>query len=257
MIRKPSAPQKGFTLIEIALAISILAIVITFAYSMVVFAVETSAVSEEKVLTQRTAKVLLDRLQREFQTINNRGMTLQNAPTRCKEDRPIYVCGKVDSVQGKQFSLLSFVANNGSQYLPNSTRKTGQVEITYVVQEDTTPGEDSPLTLFRNEIPEGIPTEEVSSERLGFPILRDIKSFRLRFYNATERAWYDTWGRREGQFRVDEDALESIDVDDEDEALGDSFRQRVPDLIELTIGIPSNRGDGTTYTTILATNSRQ
>ena len=213
--------QRGFTLVELLLAISILALVISVTYSALNGIIETKVILEDQREARQIANATLVRLTRELQLAYE---GIPRLPPRNEPKKRFHssdnVLGEVDNMGGTKFSKITFIALSGGQYIPDGGTHAGIVQITYSVREnpeaDLGDLENRTYLLVREERPYIRPPEKAYEKEMIFPVTEDLVGFNLRYYDSDQQSWHDTWG--------------------------EESRDGVPALIQFSLQIRSPRG---------------
>ena len=195
--------QNGFTLIELVVAISILAIMMGMAYTALSNLTKAKIALDDTRETRIAAGAILERITRELQLAFNQVSIL---PPR---DRPNEVVPQKVSLTGQSESLdgggtadtITFVALEGGQYVPDGSSHVGLVQITYRLASDPEapmnqgPSQERQYLLIREETPILRPAEKAYEKIMVFPIANNVTELKFRYYNSKEDAWVDSWGK--------------------------------------------------------------
>ena len=202
--------SRGFTLVEIVIAIAILSIILGTAYSSVTQILNCKKILDDKRDLSVTAYAVLRRLTREFQLSVDEFPLLFSEDTTDNKDIPnlFFLGEKGSSGIGSNSSgdSVTFVAQEGGQYLPDGGTHTGMVQLTYRLMKDPEKREDNAaLSLVREEIPYAtLPNtsdpkewkkakEKAFKNRMTFPITDNVESFKVRYYDLENDKWVEVW----------------------------------------------------------------
>ena len=168
---RQQARQGGFTLIEILISISIVAITLATVYG--VFSSVSSAKDrlEQDSETYHKARVIFDRFGRELH-----GAYLSSA------NKDSILTGEKDNLDNFAFEISTTAAS------PLSSTGTGYALITYTVVEDNEADDDSKV-LLRTEKP--LLSEQETSSLRTMRLAPGINYFNMRFYDGD--SWQDSW----------------------------------------------------------------
>ncbi len=163
--------QRGFTLIEILVSISIVAITLMTVYG--VFSSVSSAKDrlEQDSETYHKARVIFDRFGRELH-----GAYLSSA------NKDSILKGEKDTLDNVSLTFSTTAAS------PLSSTGTGYALLTYTVMEDNE-ADDGSKVLLRTEKP--LLSKDDTSNLRRMRLAPGINAFNLRFYDGS--SWYDSW----------------------------------------------------------------
>ncbi len=222
--------SQGFTLIELILAISLLALVVTVTYSSLGNIIETKVILEDQREIRQIANASVVRLARELQLAYEGIARLppQNDLTK-RYHSSDNLLGEYEQIGDTVFSRITFVALSGGQYMPDGETHTGIVQISYYIREN--PEYNSSLNtnryvLVREEIPYIRPFEKAYEKQMVFPLTEEIIGFNLRYFDADRMKWNDTWGEE-----------------------GSQATDGLPAIVQFTLSFRSERGKEESYTT--------
>jgi len=240
--KKLTHAASGFTLIEVILAIAILAVMVTLNYQMLRGVVQAKELIEDRRDAMYIANSLLTRLSRELQLAyydqTNTTARLFTCPTgsgmsppTAPNPAPRYLIGASDD----NGATIEFLAKGAGQQTADTSGKTGIVMIKYsVVQDpDRRSQRDAPLILHRSETPFSGDTKKDCPKEIHFPVTTQLKSFSLRFYDARKKTWTSEW---------------------EGGAVG---MPQLPHIIEFSVSLYSPQGNVITHTSAVRVTSAQ
>lgn len=190
--------QCGFTLLELILALSILSIMLTLSYQVLIGILKSKQILDDKREGMYIANSLLTRISKELQLTVKRPLlpscdTTTSASNGTREQTRLpYIA--TQTVPGG--ASLSFIAQEAGQYIPDGGTHSGLVQITYrpvkPPPEDDIPDKDI-FYLIREEVPYTKPLEAACKNALRFPIANNLTQVSFKFYDAREKSWIDTW----------------------------------------------------------------
>jgi prepilin-type N-terminal cleavage/methylation domain-containing protein len=223
----------GFTLLEIMIAISILAIVVSLVYGTLFSSARISKALEEQLKIQDNARVALDRLCSELRLAYAKSnasvlMPLPDSKLIPPKNSSLYLASGISERRNSKGNEISFIASDSGVYMPGRQNVTGLSQISYFLIKN-----NDTFTLMRDELPSGIPVTDAIKKRIAFPVVAGVEDFRLRFFNSASRTWFPEW------------TINST-------IKGNGSFQRLPDLIEITISLATPTGRMRNYTTIVA-----
>ncbi|MCO6431876.1 MAG: prepilin-type N-terminal cleavage/methylation domain-containing protein [Deltaproteobacteria bacterium] len=232
-----SRKQLGFTLIEIVLAVSILAVVLATAYSALTQILNVKTALDDNRDVTVVANSLIRRLTRELQLAVAENPILFRDQSGSQGSAAIYFFAEAGSAGRGSQDKVTFIAQEAGQYLPDGGTHTGLVQVTYRMERDPEKrSESEQYLLIREEIPYIEPSgtnlesfqkakDKAFSKVIIFPITDSITSLRLRYYDDEEGEWRSEWNQ--------------------------SRREAIPALIQLTFSLRSPRGHDYSYSTII------
>ena len=225
--------SSGFTLIEIILAITILAFIFVITYSALTAIITTKKALDDSRDVTTVASSVLTRLGRELQLAYAQSPLM---PPRDRLDQfappRINLRGEsklLDS--GKHGDSLTFLALEGGQYLPDGGTHSGLVQITYRIEHDPENPKADTYSLVREETPYTRPFDKAYQKSMIFPITDSLISLHFRYFSFDAQEWSTTWG------------------DDKNNGL--------PSIIALTVVLRSPNGKNEEYSTSVALQAKR
>ena len=203
--KKSCRRQNGFTLLEVALAISILALMITVVYGTLTQIMTSKKLIDDRREIEAVAHSLIHRLSREIQLATSTPLV----PPRGSSKPPntqLYLRGeKKDLRDDKRSDSLQFMARGAGQYFPDGSTQGGLVQISYRLAEDpdkmNSNNANTTYLLVREQVPFQRPFDQAYQRAVIFPVAEAVVSLRFRYYDARRDEWYDTWGE-DGRFKL-------------------------------------------------------
>lgn len=198
--------KNAFTLIEVVIAITIVAIMTTIIFSAVSKISRVKQTLDDQRDAAMIANALLTRLTAELQRITTDEKLM---PLKSQLDMPFpantHVYGQNQKLASDtQADEITFVAKDANQYIPNQAALSGVVQIRYFVAQDpdrrssTTDG--APIySLIRHEAPVLNDPQVAYQHELIFPITHQLAGLNFRYLNRDEARWEDEWDRGKGQ----------------------------------------------------------
>ena len=160
----------GFTLLEILIAISIFAVVVTTIFGSFNFVFGNVDAVENSMTSLEMASDGINRISTDLQTIYVSQPPAYAIPESSEQQDPYRVVGEIVSVDGGEFGRLRFTSFS---HLPlGRDRRQGIAEIVYYVEKQP----DATLTLKRSDrIDFSEPAEEQSNDPILFENIVDLK----------------------------------------------------------------------------------
>ncbi len=181
--------KKGFTLIEILLAIAILAAMGTLVYGTFARSYDGKVFVEEMMDKDQQIRVALTRMTRELGSAYIIGGTHQNA-------QEIRVKTIFKGEPESAFHRLTFSSFN-NQVLHKDAKESDQMEITYFVAEDEEHPSQMNIMRRRDSSIDDEPEEGGYVDVL----LENIKGFQIEYWSDREEEWKDEWDTESEEFR--------------------------------------------------------
>ncbi len=234
--RKMPRRESGFTLIEVIIAIAILAAMVLLNYQLLRGIIKAKELIEDRRDVMYIANSLLTRLSRELQlAIAAPQHPLFECPDGPASAPPAnagpqrFLLGESD---GKPGTIL-FMAKGAGQQTADSSGQTGVVMLKYSVEQDPdrSSDRDAPLVLMRSETPSSGQILKDCKKDIHFPITTNLLDFSLRFYDGQKKSWSNEWK--------------------EQRALP------LPHIIEFTLVLQSPMGNKVTHTSAVRVSSVQ
>ncbi len=227
-----SSQDRAFTLIEIVISLAILSIVVGITYSALNNIVLTKEILDDRRDSDRIAGAIINRISRELQLAFS-GIPLLIHPDTEKQTQ---LSSKINLVgiqgtlsNGEPGDLISFVALEGGQYLPDGGAHSGVVQITYRVAEDPEDPDSKTFYLVREEVPVMKPEEKAKEKLMVFPITKELLGLRFRYFDRENNEWATSWGS--------------------------DNHLKLPSMVELQFKVMSPKGAVDTFTTAVALRS--
>lgn len=229
-MNRSNQSRRGFTLIEVIVAVTILTFIVGIAYRSITQMLTTKTIVEDDRAGRKIAQAFLSRFIREIQLVYDQAGILpertdpdgQVSPTR------INLIGEPGE-EGKygRFDRIRFLAAEGGQYLPDGGGHSGVVQLEYRVERDPEVKDEADRrVLVRDEIPYIFPIKSAFQQSMIFPITDRLARFQLRYFDASNESWSDDWGK-EG-------------------------RVKLPGMVEISLGIITPRGDIQSFRTVVS-----
>jgi prepilin-type N-terminal cleavage/methylation domain-containing protein len=207
---------QGFTLIELVIAIAILVVIMSFAYSSLSSIVQSKNALDDGRDADMVANAVLTRLTRELSlaTISGRSSGGSGTsetlfpPCNLEDDNPkfpgVRLLGEKESQRsGVRGDSISFIASDAGQYLPDGGTHTGLVQINYRVleNEDKELAKEGLYVLMREEVPflpssstsNTIRWKQVCKKAMTFPVTNRLSSFTFEYFDRDANKWLDSW----------------------------------------------------------------
>jgi prepilin-type N-terminal cleavage/methylation domain-containing protein len=235
ILREPiAAAQSGFTLIEVVLAIAILAVMMTINYQILKGIVRAKREIDDRREGMYIANSVITRMSKEIQLAVRRDLipagNTASAPNAASGSntggapqprRPVFSGG---SSSGGDGASITFMAKAAGQYVPDGGTAAGVVQIKYSAAKDPEQQQDDPdlLSLVREEVPNIKPSARAYKNALRFPISNNLVSLAFRFYDSQDKQWVATWD--------------------------DQRSMRLPEIVEFSITLKSKLGLIQNYT---------
>jgi len=231
--------ENGLTLIEVIIAIAILAVMVTLNYQMLRGIVTAKELIEDRRDAMYIANSLLTRLSRELQlAVAIPGRNIFNCP-----DGPVaapppqnqgasparYLSGESD----ERGATIQFMAKGAGQQTADASGQTGVVMLKYSMQQDPErrSERDAPLALVRSDTPSSGQILRDCAKEIHFPVTNNLVAFSLRFYDNKTKSWTTNWDEQRGG--------------------------KLPIIIEFTVSLLSPKGNVITATSAVRVTSAE
>lgn len=224
------ARAAAFTLIELVIAIGILALIMTVAYSSLGQIMRSTKILNDQRDASFIANAVLIRMSRELQlALAQQGRGLLPPCDKVSAQTPlkpsVLVGDKVTLQNGRRGDQITFVAAEGGQYLPDGGSHSGSVQITYRVDRDTAGAADGFLFL-RDELPDIRPPNRACEKLMSFSLSNRLTTLQFEYFDDQDNRWVDEWGQPNTPRAT-----------------------RLPQLIRFTVGIISPLGKEDVFST--------
>jgi len=191
--------QKGFTILEILIAISIMSLIVVTTYSSLSKLSTSKKYLDEERESFLIANSILKRITRELQMISNKKDLLDpQGHTDIYQDQndnaDLDLVGKSQQLANdKHGDIITFIASEAGQYVPDGKTHAGFVQITYRVASDPKNPDSERFSLIRDETPLLDPPEKAYENTMTFPLTENLSSFTFNYYNSEEMEWRKNW----------------------------------------------------------------
>lgn len=203
--------QAGFTLVELVIAIALLTVIMSVAYSALSAIVRSKSALDDGRDADLTANALLLRMTRELSSIVLKptdGNLNPCPPHTPQSANQTTILGLRETLtNGERGDSLTFIAANAAQYMPDGSSHSTLVQISYRIEE-LAENEEGPLSyvLIREEIPYPGPKTAPRGSNLPsgvapacgqmfrFPLSDRVKSLKFQYYDAQNQRWEDSIG---------------------------------------------------------------
>lgn len=225
--------QYGFTFLEIVIAISILAIIITVSYESLSQILRGKKIIDDARDGKAIADSLLTRFSKELQLASAKVklMPPRNNLKQVPVGQPSFLAQKINlegSSSDQKFTQLSFVVTGDNRVLPDGSVQSGARQITYRTEPDPEDSNHQKLRLVREEVPILKSAKKAYQKGMMFPVATDLIQYELLFFDGDSLKWIETWGLP-----------------------GKQTRKRLPDLIQIYFKVRSPLGAIQSYSTII------
>lgn len=198
MITKTLRASRGFTLIEIVIALGIFGLVMSVAYGALQGIINSKHVLDDSRDMRTMADAILGRLTREIQLAV---ADVPVIPDKDKLDQPnsakLNLIGTHDTLSGDyQSDSLTFLALEGGQYLPDGGAHSGIVQISYRLAKNPEAGnqDQDGYLLIRDELPFMRPYKRAYDKIMTFPVASNVLSLSFAYLDAQSGELIKVWG---------------------------------------------------------------
>jgi general secretion pathway protein J len=213
-----SKPETGFTLMEVLVAIAILAIVVTTILASFNSVFSTTEVLDESADLYAMAKNCMKRIVLDLESIHIVQRPIYKPPELDQPPDPYRIVATTKDIGGTGFAQIRFTSR-AHVSLENSPRE-GIAEIIYYVQSS----DEGPPVLRRADNLYPYPDFE---ERGSDPLLsKYVKSLAFKFYDA-EGSEYDVWDSDSDEFGYATPKVIAIQLELANNSVSQTFETRV------------------------------
>jgi prepilin-type N-terminal cleavage/methylation domain-containing protein len=224
--------HSGFTLIEIVIAISLLAAIIVILYGAL-----SGIIASKKLLDDRRdgtaiASAILTRMTRELQLAypQHALMPPQNDPDKRYPARVSFLGERKELGDHHFGDSITFLALEGGQYLPDGGTHSGLVQISYRVEKNPDePEKKGTYYLVRQETPYTRPFDRAYKKTMIFPVTTSLVSLKFKYFSNDTQEWTPNW---------------------------DESKTMLPSVVEFTVVIMTPAGHEESFTTSVALRSK-
>lgn len=213
--------RRGFTMMEIVIALSILALIMTVSFGAITSMARSKKLLDDQRALRSVGDAILTRMVRELQLASSEDPVL---PSR---ENPSEVVPQNLTMRGESKKIdtgehgdsIIFMAREGGQYLPDGGGHAGTVQISYRLERNPEAQDDrgAPYFFIREETPNVHPAKSAYERAMVFPITENVIGLTFRYYHRDQKKWLDEWGK-------------------------DSSSMKIPEMIEFTVKMRSPEG---------------
>lgn len=210
--------RRGFTLLEVVVALAILALIAGLTFSTVASAINTRDMLEADDAVNQSARVAMSRIRRDLALAY---LTTNTSAVNTYRTLFVGQNGDPDRV---------WFASLAHQRLYRGARESDQTEITYWTEDD--PDTRGAMVLLRREAPRI--DQEPERDGVIAPLAYDVTSFEVRYLDSQTNEWREEWDTTgsETPNRLPRAAQVSLtllapDPDDEEKTVERSFMTTV------------------------------
>jgi general secretion pathway protein J len=175
MTHRGRAACRGFSLLEILLAVTIMALVVTVVYGTWNTAFMAWKRSTDVTESLHRQRIVMDSL-----------VEMTSSAVYFGGDAKTYgVLGDDNSGMGAK---ISFVTASEAALPPSEAELRGLRRVTLKLATDD---EGKPYLAISNDLATGLPLGE--NEEVWHTLSRDVTEFAVRYQDARDQAWYDSW----------------------------------------------------------------
>jgi len=198
--------HSGFTLLEIVIAISIFAVILTIIYTSYTGTFRVVNETESQAEIYQMAGITMQRMLEDLESI----YISKNTETRRSEESPLHTfqfVGKDREIKGRRADTLRFISR-AHVNLSGQEQEPGTTEIGYYVKEN---GEGDHLVLYRSDRPMFEVTFPLEEETGGLVLCERLASVNLTYYE------------------------ENGEVRDSWDSASDALRDKIPTMVSISL----------------------
>ncbi len=184
----------GFTLLEILVAVFILAIVLSTIFAMFTDTIENINDTETQADIYQMARIAMDRIQEDLECSLIVKTDDEPEEEDAEESSPGFFSGEDETIDDRDADSVSFLSTNHIS-LDDEDKDSGLSRIAFYVKKHD---EENGLILYRSDTPE---REQVIEEKTGgFILCHGLHSVNLIYYNS-EGDEYESWDSSSGEYK--------------------------------------------------------
>lgn len=190
--------EGGLTLVEVTIAVAILAVMVSLNYKVIMGIVRAKAIVDDQRDGMFIANSVLTRISRELQLATKLGGTIvqcdPSAPP-ASGNPPVFLGEQQSGGGPARGDSLTFLAKEAGQYVPDGGTHSGLVQITYRVEADPEQkgSKDPSLLLVRDEVPASKNKERSCGNAIRFPITKYLASLEFQYFDKRNNEWVQEW----------------------------------------------------------------
>ena len=194
-LHKTVLKKCGFTFLEIIIALGLLSVIMGIGYSAVAQIIRGKKTLDDIREVKSSGDTLMLRFTREIQLA---ALEKLLPPSKSKQPTPsqLFLLG----VKGESFDEITFITYGTGQYIPDAEVLTPKSQISYKVSEksdndDETDDNSKGKSLIRTEVPMLAPPTRAYKNAIYFPLVDNLTSFKLNYFDSKSESWVDEWGK--------------------------------------------------------------
>ncbi|MCB0319415.1 MAG: prepilin-type N-terminal cleavage/methylation domain-containing protein [Bdellovibrionales bacterium] len=197
---KYGAAQGAFTLVEVLISLAIVGFMLSVAYGSVSSVIRSKNLLTDEQEVVRIEHVMVRRMVRELQLSY---LGVPRLPPRDDLEKRFHSTENLFGEEkrlpnGRPGDEITFIALSAGQYfLDSRPTNNGLVQISYRVLEDPeneNPNDFPVYSLIREEVPYITPYEKAYEDAVRFPLLENVESFKLEYFDMKTQEWRRSWG---------------------------------------------------------------
>ncbi len=225
MIKLKKHIEDGMTLMEVVLAVTILTFIISIAYRSIAKITESKTLLDEERELFAVGNALYNRLSSELSQVGTTANLLPFDGTTAYPSN-FHLLGKSRNIGGERGDVISFIADNAGQFIPDGGSNAGLVVIRYRMEKNPEQenGNEKTFLLIRDEMPHNDNVKLAQQRIMTFPISDRVTTLKFQYFDNASKDWQEEWSETQNY---------------------------IPALVKFTIGLSSEKGREVLFSTVI------
>jgi general secretion pathway protein J len=190
---------RGFTLIEVMLALSITAIISAFIYTSFAITLDSKQRVEKRAEIYHAGRIFLLRVSSEIQDAYLQPQ-FSSFSEEIEQPASTTLIGEDHTEFGRDYDYLTFttLSHMVFPYDPEDNNQSSHTQLTYDIRMDDNNTEEA--AIIRREDPTIDQSLEMEGESVAYILCENVRSVNYRYYDRKRDVWEDEWNAYDDKF---------------------------------------------------------
>lgn len=191
--------NSGFTLIEVALALTITAIITSFIYTSFAITLDSKERIEKRAEIYHAGRIFLLRASTELQDAYLQPQFTSFSEEIEQPETTTFI-GEDHTEFGRDYDYLTFtsLSHMTFPYDPEDNNQSSHTQLTYDIRVDD--NNTAEAAIIRREDPTIDQSLEMEGESVPYILCENVRSVNYRYYDRKRDVWEDEWNAYDGKF---------------------------------------------------------